>query len=102
MKGMRVTCLIVVLRSLVLHEELETLFPNNWLDVTAAPMALFWLLVATFRIFPLLILTLFLRVISLADHFGFAVGPYNGHALLGIPYVTNFFCKIRIRLYVMP
>jgi hypothetical protein len=70
------TNLVIILLLLILQEQFQRLLPDERLDMPAATVSLFGLLISTF--------TSLCRFVWFADHFCFAEGPNNSHALLGI------------------
>lgn len=84
------TNLVVVLLFLILQEQFQCLLPDERLDVPAATVAFFWLLIRAF--------TSFCGFVWFTDHFGFAEAPNNCHALLGIGDMPYLVCKIWVRL----
>lgn len=86
------TNLVLIFRSLVLDEKLQAFFPNEWLCVTASTMTFLGFVRISFS-------TLFLGFVSLTDHLGLAVRPYNGHARLGIANMPDLVGEVGVGLW---
>jgi hypothetical protein len=70
------TDVIVIFRFLILQEELQSLFPDQWLYMPTPPMTLLRLLVLAH---PIVV-----GFAGFTDHLSFAMIPNNDHAMLGI------------------
>jgi hypothetical protein len=90
-QGYSTTNLIIILRFLVLNEELQALLPDLGLDVPTTAVAFPDLVIILFRTFVL-------GVIRLADHFRFAVLPDDRHPGFRVANMTDFVGEIRIQL----
>lgn len=87
----RATYLIIVLWSLVLHEQLQAFFSNKRLLMTTST-------VPFFRFIRIRFGTIFARFVCFTGHLGFAVSPYNGHTRFAIAHVSDFVGKICVGL----
>jgi len=70
------TYIVIILRFLVLHKQLQPFLPNEGLNMSTTAMT-FLRLVG--------VLSIFLRLIWLANHFTLTVRPNCAHLLLWIP-----------------
>jgi hypothetical protein len=92
----KVTNVILIPRLLILYEEFERLFPDEGLYVSTPAMALLDLLVVTVFLSTF---AFFLSFVGFTNHFRFAVIPYDVHAFLRVPYMSDFLGKVGIRLW---
>jgi hypothetical protein len=86
-----ITNLVIILGLLILHEKLQPLLPDLWLDMTTSTMALLGLFVV--RIFAL-----FLGLVGFAYHLGLAMVPHDGHSFFRILDIPDLLRKSGVRL----
>ena len=82
--------LILILGFLVLQEQLQAFFADLGLNVAASPVALLRFIAIEITLIPLLV--------RLTDHLTFAMTPYDGHAGLQIPNMSDLIGEVGVRL----
>ena len=84
------TDVVIVFGLLILHEKLQTLFPDEWLNVATTSMHPFWFSSLAFR--------LVFRVIGFTNHSRLAEPPDDSHPLFWVAYMADFTGKVCVRL----
>jgi hypothetical protein len=88
--GKSIANLVLILGLLVLQKQLQALFADQGLKVTASSVALFRLITLEITLIPLFV--------GLTDHLTFAMGPNDGHPGLQIPNMSDLIGEVGVRL----